>query len=53
MTNISLYMPMGQETMGDLWAPEFLSEIIYLIQSSWQMNDCQYMYNVKKWLIVV
>ena len=29
MNNISLYMPMGQETMGDLWAPEFLSEIIY------------------------
>ena len=29
MNDISLYMPMGQETMGDLWAPEFLSEIIY------------------------
>ena len=29
MNNISLYMLMGQETIGDLWAPEFLSEIIY------------------------
>ena len=29
MNNISLYMPMGQETMGDLCIPEFLSEIIY------------------------
>ena len=29
MNNTSLYMPTGQETMGDLWAPEFLSELIY------------------------
>ena len=29
MNNTNLYMPMRQETMGDLWAPEFLPEIIY------------------------
>ena len=28
MNNISLYMPMGQDTMGNLWAPDFLSAII-------------------------
>ena len=29
MNNISLCMPTGQETMCDLWAPEFLSETIH------------------------
>ena len=30
MNIISLCMPMGQETMGDLWTPECLSEITHL-----------------------
>ena len=29
MNNTSLYMQMGQGTMGDLWAPEFLLEMTY------------------------
>ena len=29
MNNTRLYMPIGQETMSDLWAPEFLSEMMY------------------------
>ena len=28
MNNKSVYA-MGQETMGDLWAPEFWSEMLY------------------------
>ena len=26
---LSLYMPMGQETIGGLWAPEFVSQPVY------------------------